>query len=268
MPPETQLGRVMLVGTGPGPADLMTVRAQRAVQSAEALLYDALVDPEVLALSPLACLKVQTGKRANQASMSQDTINHLMLKLARRGLRVVRLKGGDPSVFGRSGEETAYLEAHGIDVEIIPGVTAVSAAAAQFSFPLTHRRAARRLVLATARVENGALVTEGWSANTDPEATLALYMARDSLHAISRALIAAGRSPTAPALAVENAGRANARAISGDLASLPARLTDARCTGPVVIVVGHVASMTRIESFPELKHPDPDALSPGRALCS
>ena len=243
MPPETQLGRVLLVGAGPGPADLMTVRAQRAVQSAEALLYDALVDPEVLSLSPSACLKIQTGKRANQASMSQDTINHLMLKLARRGLRVVRLKGGDPSVFGRSGEETAYLQAHGIEVQIVPGVTAVSAAAAQFCFPLTHRRAARRLVLATARVENGAVVTEGWCANADAEATLALYMARDSLPAVSRALIAAGRCPRTPALAIENAGRSHARAISSDLASLPAQMAEARCTGPVVVVIGDVAAL-------------------------
>ena len=246
MPPEAQLGRVLLVGAGPGPADLMTVRAQRAVQSAEALLYDALVESEVLALAPYACLKIQTGKRANRASMSQDTINHLTLKLARRGLRVVRLKGGDPSVFGRSGEETAYLEAHGIDVEIVPGVTAVSAAAAQFAFPLTHRRTARRLVLATARVENGALVTEGWCASADPEATLALYMARDSLLAVSCALIEAGRCARTPALAIENAGQSHARAISGDLTSLPAQLSEARFTGPVVVVIGYVAALARV----------------------
>ncbi len=237
-------GRVLLVGAGPGPADLMTVRAQQAVQSAEALLYDALVEPEVLALAPGPCLKLQTGKRANQASMSQDTINALMLKLARRGLRVVRLKGGDPSIFGRSGEEIGWLQAHGIAVEVVPGVTAVSAAAAQFAFPLTHRRTARRLVLATARVENGALVSEGWS-SADPEATLALYMARDSLHAVSRALIAAGRSAHTPALAVENAGRPSAQAVRGNLASLPERLKDSRFTGPVVIIIGEVAEVGR-----------------------
>lgn len=239
-------GRVLLVGAGPGPADLMTVRAQRAVQAAEALLYDALVEPEVLALAPGPCLKLQTGKRANQASMSQDTINALMLKLARRGLRVVRLKGGDPSIFGRSGEEVGWLQAHGIEVEVVPGVTAVSAAAAQFVFPLTHRGTARRLVLATARVENGALVAEGWSAGADAQATLALYMARDSLHAVSRALIAAGRSAHTPALAVENAGRPTAQAIRGDLASLPERLNDGRFTGPVVVIVGEVAGAVGI----------------------
>src|SRR5690606_31563562 len=122
MPHET--GRVQLVGAGPGAADLMTVRALRAVEGAQALLYDALVTDEVLALAPKGCVRIQAGKRAGKASMAQDAINRLMLRLARRGLRVVRLKGGDPSVFGRSGEERAFLEAHGVAVEIVPGVTA------------------------------------------------------------------------------------------------------------------------------------------------
>ena len=111
MPSEPSIGRVLLVGAGPGPADLMTVRAQRAVQSAQALLYDALVSDEVIALAPAGCVRIQTGKRAGRASMAQDTINRLMLRLARRGLTVVRLKGGDPSIFGRVGEETDYLRA-------------------------------------------------------------------------------------------------------------------------------------------------------------
>src|SRR5689334_509746 len=113
-------GQVLLVGAGPGAADLLTVRALRAVESAQALLYDALVSEEVVALAPAACLKIRTGKRAGRASLSQETINRLMLCLARRGLRVVRLKGGDPSVFGRVGEERAFLEARGLEVEVVP----------------------------------------------------------------------------------------------------------------------------------------------------
>jgi uroporphyrin-III C-methyltransferase len=246
MPPETRAGpgRVLLVGAGPGPADLMTVRAQRAVQQAQAVLYDALVDPEVLDLAPAACLKLQTGKRAGRASMDQDAIHRLMLTLARRGLTVVRLKGGDPSVFGRSSEEAAYLEAHGVEVEIVPGVTAASAAAAQFGFPLTCRRTARRLTLATVRVEYGELVQDGWTALAEPDTTLALYIARDSAAAARDALIAAGRAPETPALAVENAGRPNARLLRGRLADLPETL-QAACTGPVVIVVGEVAAMAQ-----------------------
>ncbi len=248
--PETEtstatnrMGRVLLVGAGPGPADLMTVRAQQAVKTAQALLYDALVAGEVLELAAAACVKIETGKRAGRASMSQDAINALMLSLARRGLEVVRLKGGDPSVFGRSGEETAFLARHGVEVEVIPGVTAASAAAAQFGFPLTHRSQARRLVFATARVEHGVLAPESWPALTDPEATLALYMARDSLAVVGQALIAAGRAPDTAALAVENAGRPEARLIRADLAALAAAVQSAGCTGPVVIVVGDVAAL-------------------------
>ena len=114
-------------------------------------------------MAPAACLKIQTGKRAGRPSLRQDTINRLMLRLARRGLDVVRLKGGDPSVFGRVGEEAAFLPAHGIATEVVPGVTAASAAAAQFGFPLTHRGQARRVAFTTARLEAGVLQTD-WQA--------------------------------------------------------------------------------------------------------
>jgi len=231
-------GHVLLVGAGPGPADLLTLRALRAIEGAQALLYDALVSDEVLALAPSGCLAIQTGKRAGRTSMDQATINRLMLRLAKRGLKVVRLKGGDPSVFGRSGEEVEYLTAHGIEAAVVPGITAASAAAAQFGFPLTHRGEARRLMFATARVQDGAVVGEGWSA--DPEATLALYMGKTALPAVAARLIAEGRSPSTPAIAIENAGRADAQAFHGTLQSLPQRLAAEALTGPVVIIVGHV----------------------------
>jgi uroporphyrin-III C-methyltransferase len=229
----------MLVGAGPGSADLMTLRALRAVQGAEALLYDALVDEEVLYLAPRRCLRIRTGKRSGGASMEQAEINALMLKLANRGLKVVRLKGGDPSVFGRSGEERDYLEARGVAVEIVPGITAASAAAAQFAFPLTHRAEARRLTFATARLRDGALVTEGWP--MDPQTTLAIYMGRESAGLIAERLIMEGRSPETPALAVENAGRAEARLMQATLATLPDVIAAAAPSGPVVLVIGAVA---------------------------
>ncbi|MBW8812925.1 MAG: uroporphyrinogen-III C-methyltransferase [Caulobacterales bacterium] len=240
-----ELGRVQLVGAGPGAADLLTVRALRAIEGAQALLYDALVSPDVLALAPAACLKIQTGKRAGRTSMPQATINRLMLRLARRGLRVVRLKGGDPSVFGRVGEEAAFLHAHGVATEVVPGVTAASAAAAQFGFPLTHRGEARRLLVATATVGEGALAGGGWAAGADPETTLALYMGRDQLAAVAERLIAEGRSPQTPALAVENAGRPDARAIPATLASLAADVAAAAPDGPVVVIVGEVVAQAR-----------------------
>ena len=235
---EGALAKVWLVGAGPGAADLLTVRATRAIGQAQALLYDALVDDEVLALAPEVCLKMRTGKRSGQASMSQSVINSLMLKLSQRGLRVVRLKGGDPSIFGRVGEEAAFLRRRGVPVEVIPGVTAASAAAAQFGFPLTHRGEARRVMFATARCENGVLLSDGWIGGADNETTLALYMARDTVGAVAERLIGLGRAANTPVMAVENAGRENARAIPADLASVGAALDAAGLEGPVVVVIG------------------------------
>jgi len=245
MPPETKPGRVLLVGAGPGAADLMTVRALRAVQGAQALLYDALISEEVLALAPAACLKIQTGKRAGRASMRQETINRLMLRLARRGLTVVRLKGGDPSVFGRVGEEQAFLHAHGIETEVVPGVTAASAAAAQFGFPLTHRGEARRVVLSTARLEAGALQTD-WSAAADPQATLAIYMGGAEAAELSRRLIAAGRPARTPVAVVERASCPDARLTRTTLAGLGAAPVG---EGPVLIVVGEAAGRAQAAGF-------------------
>ncbi len=231
--------QVLLVGAGPGPADLMTLRAVRAVESAQALLYDALVSEEAIALAPPGCVRIQTGKRAGKPSMRQDEINRLMLRLARKGLRVVRLKGGDPSVFGRVGEESAFLREHGVSVEVVPGVTAACAAAAQFGFPLTHRGEARRVVFTTARLEEGALAGD-WSAAGDPEATMAVYMGGEMAGALCARMIAAGRAPGTPAVAVEQAGAAGARIYHGTLETLPGRLESQG--GPVVIVVGEVAA--------------------------
>lgn len=238
-------GRVQLVGAGPGAADLLTVRALRAIEGAEVVLYDALVGEDILDLAPRRCLRIRTGKRAGGDSMNQAVINGLMLKLARRGLRVVRLKGGDPSIFGRCGEERDYLESHGIAVEVVPGITAASAAAAQFNFPLTHREEARRVTFATARVKDGALVTEGWDEAASPQTTLVLYMSRDAATAVAERLIASGRRADTPALAVENAGRPNARLIQTRLSNLGQTVAEAKMTGPVLLVVGEVAAQAR-----------------------
>lgn len=234
-----ELHPVRLVGAGPGPADLLTVRALRAIQGAEALLYDALVSEEVLALAPAACLKIQTGKRAGRTSLKQETINRLMLRLARRGLKVVRLKGGDPSIFGRVGEETAFLRAHGVATEVVPGVTAACAAAAQFGFPLTYRGQARRVVFTTARLEAGAVQAD-WAAAADPEATLAVYMGRDAAPRIAAALIAAGRAAHTPVAILENVGDPSARKVfEGSLLGL-AQAAPPKGDGPALVIVGDV----------------------------
>lgn len=240
-----EMGQVQLTGAGPGAVDLMTVRALRAVEAAQALLYDALVPDEILALAPAACLRIQTGKRAGKISMKQQTINGLMLRLARRGLRVVRLKGGDPSVFGRSGEERAFLEGHGVPVEVIPGVTAASAAAAQFAFPLTHRGQARRVAFATARVHDGSVVEAGWAALAEAETTVVLYMAGGAAQAAADRLIAEGRGLGTPCLVIENAGRAEAISLPTTLAELGQTVAAAAFEGPVLLVIGEVTAQAR-----------------------
>ncbi|MCI3131482.1 uroporphyrinogen-III C-methyltransferase [Phenylobacterium aquaticum] len=257
-PHDPPTGRVQLVGAGPGPADLLTVRALRAVQGAQALLYDALIAAEVLDLAPPGCIRIQTGKRAGRASMKQQTINRLMLRLARRGLKVVRLKGGDPSVFGRVGEERAFLNAHGVETEIVPGVTAASAAAAQFGFPLTHRDAARRLLIATATVSSGDLTEGGWAgAAADPETTLALYMGRDQVDAAADRLIRHGRAPATPAIAIENAGYPHAKAYPTTLARLASTLAAAAPTGPVILLIGKVCAQATLPAADAAPHAAP-----------
>lgn len=241
MPHDHVAGQVLLVGAGPGPADLMTVRAMRAVQGAQALLYDALVGPEILDLAPATCIRIQTGKRAGRTSMAQDTINRLMLRLARRGLTVVRLKGGDPSIFGRVGEESAFLKSRGVPVEIVPGVTTACAAAAQFDFPLTHRGLARRVVFATATLTAGRLVAD-WDGAADPETTLAIYMGGAAAEQIRDRLIAAGRSPRTPVAVIESVGSPHACILAGSLDGLPT-LAASTGGGPVMIVVGEVTAL-------------------------
>jgi uroporphyrin-III C-methyltransferase len=241
--------KALLVGAGPGAADLLTLRALKAIQGAEVLLYDALVCEEVLALAPRRCLRIRAGKRAGGPSMKQAEINGLMARLALKGLKVVRLKGGDPSVFGRFGEEKEYLETIGIAVEVIPGVTAASAAAAQFGFPLTHRGEARRLLLLTARIHDGSLDTSGWAeAAADREATLAVYMGRDSAGLIAEGLMALGRDPLTPALAVENAGLPHARLLTAPLHRLGEAIEAAAPSGPVLLVIGDVAARAADQS--------------------
>jgi uroporphyrin-III C-methyltransferase len=236
---------VQLVGAGPGSADLLTLRAARAIGQAQVLLYDALVNEEVLALAPAGCLRLQTGKRAGKASMKQQTINRLMLRFARQGRRVVRLKGGDPSIFGRSAEEIDYLQAQGIAVEVVPGVSAASAAAAQFGFSLTQRGKARRLAFATVRTQDGSVVEDGWTGLADAETTLVLYMGRDAAGAAAERLIAEGRSPFTPAIAVENAGRPDARLLRAPLCRLGEVVQRADLQGPVLLAIGEAVAAAR-----------------------
>src|SRR3546814_1982776 len=171
-------GEVWLVGAGPGDPDLLTRKGERLIRAADIIFHDALVGPGVLALARKATELVPVGKRSGRHSKDQGSINDLLLKAARAGLRVVRLKGGDPSIFGRSAEEMEHLRRYGIAVHVVPGITAASAAAASAGISLTLRGMARRLQFVTAHVRAGAALDLDWRALADPDATLAVYMGR------------------------------------------------------------------------------------------
>ena len=247
-------GCVTLCGAGPGDADLLTLGALKAIQSAQAILYDALVSDEILALAPARCIQIGVGKRGDRLSIPQDKTNDLMVRLARRGLNVVRLKGGDPSVFGRVEEERDHLDRHGIAHRTLAGVTAASAAAAQFEFPLTHRGDARSVTFLTGRTKDGSVDLDA-GAVSNPEASLVFYMSSHNAAHIEAALRAAGRSPATPLILVENAGRATARAVKGTLSDL-GRLAAAHAwDGPVLIGVGCAFAHARLPqvAMPEMR---------------
>jgi uroporphyrin-III C-methyltransferase len=237
---------VTLVGAGPGAADLLTVRALRAIQSAQIVVYDALVSPEVLDLIPATSRKIEVGKRGHRLSTGQDFINRLMMRLAKSGTKIVRLKGGDPSVFGRAAEERAFLENAGLRVEVVPGITTASAAAAQFGFSLTKRGAAQKILFATGRTAFGA---EGdWAAAADPSATLCLYMGCADSAATVTHLLTLGRAPTTPALLALNVGRPDARMILTTLTQLPDVVAHHVGRAPGFIVIGEVCLDARDNS--------------------
>lgn len=231
-------GKVTLVGAGPGAADLLTVRALNALRSADIVVHDALVSPDVLALIEPPTRLIEVGKRGHRLSTGQDFINRLMVKLAKSGASIVRLKGGDPSVFGRATEEIETLKAAGITVEIVPGITTASAAAAQFGFSLTKRGAAQRVMFATGRTAFGA--QDEWGAASDPATTLCLYMGCADSPAIVKALLDLGRAPQTPALLALNVGRANARLITTNLLGLPEVVAQHARGAPGLIIIGEV----------------------------
>jgi len=242
MPPERQV-MVQLVGAGPGAADLLTLRALRAIEAADIVLMDALVGDDVRALIPSHTRVVDVGKRAHRPSPSQDFINRLMARCAKSGARVVRLKGGDPSLFGRVSEERAFLEKRGVRVEVIPGVTSASAAAAQFGFSLTERGAARRVLFATGRTMSGAQLD--WRAAADAQTTLCVYMGCAQIETITQRLINAGRAPNTLALAAIDIERPHARLVQCTLSDLADTLAQTPKGSAVLIVIGEVTISAR-----------------------
>ena len=229
-------GTVYLVGAGPGAADLLTVRAVRLLAEADILFHDALVPEEILALVPHA-EKVAVGKRSGRHSTAQQFINKRLADAARQHAIVVRLKGGDPLLFGRAQEELDYLRAQGITVEIVPGVTAAFAASADLQVSLTQRGVARSVAFVTPRVGKGE-ADSTWVETVLAADTAAIYMGAGEALAISRALIKAGKAAATPVAMIENAslGAAVARGKLVELPQLAAQLSG----GPVLILLGEV----------------------------
>lgn len=239
-------GSATLVGAGPGDPDLLTLRAVKAIQRADAILFDALIDPAILDLARPDARRIDVGKRCGRHAMNQAAINRLIVSLARSGAHVVRLKGGDPFVFGRGGEELDSLRAAGVPVEVVPGVTAACAAAASLQIPLTHRDVARSLHFVTGHGSDGEVPAHDWRALAASGGTIAAYMASKTLRSVAASLIDAGLPGSTPAVAVENASRPNETHIQGTLATLPGLLEGDRHDGPTMILIGAVVALSRI----------------------
>jgi uroporphyrin-III C-methyltransferase len=239
-PPD---GRATLVGCGPGDPELLTLRAVKAIQSADVLLFDALIDPAILDFARPETRRIDVGKRCGRHAMHQTAINALIVRLARSGAHVVRLKGGDPFVFGRGGEELDSLRAAGVPVTVVPGVTAACAAAASLHVPLTHRDVARSVHFVTGHGADGAVPAHDWLALARSGGTIAAYMASRTLGSVAGRLMAAGMAGATPAVAIENASRADERRMFGSLAELPAALAAAGFDGPTLVLIGAVVGL-------------------------
>ncbi len=232
-------GSVVLVGAGPGDPELLTLKAIRALQSADVIMHDDLVSDAILDFARREAKRMIVGKRGGRPSCKQGDINDTMVALAKAGKRVIRLKGGDPMVFGRAGEEIAACRAAGVPVEIVPGVTAALGAAASIEASLTHRDHARRLQFITAHAKDGKLPRDlDFRALADPAATTAIYMGKAVLAEFTEKAVAAGLDPETPVIMVEYATRSEQRVFRATVATMAARLADETVEGPCVTLIG------------------------------
>jgi uroporphyrin-III C-methyltransferase/precorrin-2 dehydrogenase/sirohydrochlorin ferrochelatase len=233
-------GRVTLVGAGPGDPDLLTIKALRALQDADIVFYDELVSPEILDRARRDASRVPVGRRVGKPGIGQFAINKLLIEAAKSGQRAVRLKGGDPFVFGRGGEEIEALRQAGVAFSVIPGITAGLGAAAQFEVPLTFRREALRITFLTAHKARDAEAVD-WSGLTDQKMTVVVYMGMTAASTIREGLLAAGRLPQTPVGVFARATRPDAKAVVGTLDQLP-DLVERVEGGPAILIIGDVVA--------------------------
>ncbi len=235
-------GRVSLVGAGPGAADLLTLRAAQRIAEADVIVYDHLIGEGILDLAKPAAQRFYAGKEAGNHALPQGDINRLLVDLARRGLNVVRLKGGDPFIFGRGGEEMEELVAAGIACEVVPGVTAAAGAGACTGIPLTHREHAQTVVFSTGHLKEGTVDLD-WPALARPHQTVVIYMGLGALEIICRELIAHGLPATTPAAVVHAATTPAQRIVTSSLGELAACARQAALKTPSLIIVGSVVGL-------------------------
>ena len=235
-------GCVYLVGAGPGDPELLTLKAVRLLEQADVIVYDNLVSSGVLDFAAPGAQRIFAGKRRNEHTMRQEQINLLLVQLAREGKQVVRLKGGDPFVFGRGGEEMQELAAHGVDFEVVPGVTAACGVASYAGIPLTHRDHAQGCLFVTGHLKDGSADLD-WEALVRPNQTVVIYMGLNALPDICRQLMAHGAPATRPIAAVQHGTLSTQQVLTGTLSDLPAKVAGSGFTSPSLLIVGDVVKL-------------------------
>jgi uroporphyrin-III C-methyltransferase/precorrin-2 dehydrogenase/sirohydrochlorin ferrochelatase len=236
------VGEVYLVGAGPGDPDLLTFRALRLMQKADVVVYDRLVSPEILELVRRDAEKIYVGKAKSKHTIPQDQINELLAKEALAGNRVVRLKGGDPFIFGRGGEELETLIEHGVSFQVVPGITAASGAASYAGIPLTHRDHAKSVVFATGHLQDNS-INLNWQGLAQPDQTIVFYMGLTGLPIICEQLVKHGLSPTTPIAMVQSATTPQQKVVTGTLEDIQQKAQAAQIKPPALIIVGSVVSL-------------------------
>lgn len=251
---QKSVGEIYLVGAGPGDPDLLTFRALRLMQAADVVVYDRLVSAEILSLVRRDADMIYAGKERHKHSMRQEQINNLLTRLAKAGKRVVRLKGGDPFIFGRGGEELETAIAQGVTIQVVPGITAASGCAAYAGIPLTHRDHAQSCVFVTGHVKNG-IVELNWKLLTAPDQTIVIFMGLVGLDYICKALIRHGSPSDLPAALIQQGTTENQRVLIGNLTSLPDIVKSSNVQAPTLVIIGNVVSLQKKLSWFQTERP-------------